>query len=92
MRTLTLVLVEGLSELVELGRHLESLHENTLLSLDAHVARPLDEACEVTLGLDISSKTEVANLLLEERARTSGSATSTSFRFNDLLSLSFLHL
>ena len=90
--TLTLVLVEGLRELVELRRHLESLHKDTFLSLDAHVARPLDEACQVTLRLDVSTKTEVANLLLEERSRTSSSATSTSFRLNDLLSLSFLHL
>lgn len=91
-RTLTLVLVEGLGELVELRRHLESLHKDTFLSLDAHVARPLDEACEVTLRLDVSTKTEVANLFLEERSRTSSSATSTSFGLNDLLSLSFLHL
>ena len=91
-RTLTLVLVESLGELVDLRRHLQSLHEDALLPLDANVARPLDETGQVLRRLDISSKTIVANVLLEERAIASGSATSTSFGFNDLLALSFLHL
>ena len=80
-----LVLVESLGELVDLRRHLQSLHEDALLPLDANVARPLDETGQVLRRLDISSKTIVANVLLEERAIASGSATSTSFGFNDLL-------
>ena len=91
-RTLTLVLVEGLGELVELRRHLESLHKDTFLSLDAHVARPLDEACQVTLRLDVSSKSEVASGLLEQRTRSSAGTSATSPGLNDLLSLGFLHL
>lgn len=63
---LTLVLLKGLAELVDLGRHLQSLHEDSLLSLDANVARPFDEAGEVTLGLDVTSKSEVSSVLLEE--------------------------
>jgi len=61
----SLVLVESVRELVDLRRHLQSLHKDALLTLNTDVARPLDETGQVTLGLDVSSKTEVANLLLE---------------------------
>jgi len=87
-----LVLVESFLELVDLGRYLKSLHQDALLPLNAHVARPFHESCKVTLWLDVTSKTEVANLLLEERSRSCGSASSTSFGFNNLLSLLLLHL
>ncbi len=89
---LTLVLLKGLGELVDLGRDLQSLHQDALLTLDSDVARPFHKAGEVALWLDVSSKTEVASILFEERTVSSRSATSTSFRFNDLLALSFLHL
>lgn len=62
---LTLVLLEGLRELVDGGGHLQSLHKNSLLSLNSNVTRPFDEAGEVTLGLDISSKSEIFSILLE---------------------------
>lgn len=62
---LTLVLLKSLSELVDGGGHLQPLHENSLLSLDSDVARPFDEAGEVTRGLDISSKSEIFSILLE---------------------------
>lgn len=87
-----LVLLYSLGELIDCRRHLQSLHQDPLLSLDADVARPLNEAGEVTLRLDVSSKSEVASVLLEERPRSSVSATTTSFGLNDLLSLGFLHL
>ena len=89
---LTLVLLKGLGELVDLRGHLQSLHQNSLLSLDTNVARPFYEAGEVTLWLDVSSKSEIFGILLEERSISSGSATCTSLGLNDLLSLSFLHL
>ena len=89
---LTLVLLEGLTELVDAGRHLQSLHENSLLSLDSDVTRPFNKASEVARRLDVSSKSEIFSVLLEERTRSSASATSTSLGLNDLLSLSFLHL
>ena len=89
---LTLVLLKGLGELVDLGRDLQSLHENALLTLDTDVAGPFHKAGEVARWLDVSSKTEVASILLEERTTSSSSATCTSFRYNDLLALSFLHL
>ena len=65
---LTLVLLECLGELVDGGGHLQSLHQNSLLSLDADVLRPFDEAGEVTLGLDVSAKSEILHILLEQRA------------------------
>jgi len=61
----SLVLLEGLRELVDGGGHLQSLHKNSLLSLNSNVTRPFDEAGEVTLGLDISSKSEIFSILLE---------------------------
>jgi hypothetical protein len=87
----SLVLLEGLTELVDAGRHLQSLHENSLLSLDSDVTRPFNKASEVARRLDVSSKSEIFSVLLEERTRSSASATSTSLGLNDLLSLSFLH-
>jgi len=86
-----LVLLDSLAELVDRGRHLKSLHQDPLLSLDADVAGPLDEASQVTLRLDVSSKSEVASRLLEERTRSRASTTATSLGLNDLLSLGFLH-
>ena len=89
---LTLVLLEGLGELVDRRGNLQTLHQDSLLPLDANVAGPFDEAGEVALRLDVSSKTEVASVLLEKRSGASG-ATSTSLGFNDLLSLlNFLSL
>ena len=66
--SLTLVLLKGLAELVDLRGHLQSLHQNSLLSLDADVARPFNEAGEVALWLDVSSKSEIFSTLLEERS------------------------
>jgi len=87
----SVVLLESLAELVDGGGHLQSLHEDSLLTLDADVARPSDKAGKVALGLNISSKTEVASILLEERAGSGAGTTSTSLGLDDLLSLSFLH-
>ena len=80
-------------ELVDHWWHLQSLHEDSLLSLDADVLWPLDESSEVALWLDVASETEVSWVLLEERPRTGSRATSSSLGFNDLLSsFNFLHL
>ena len=67
---LTLVLLECLGELVDGGGHLESLHEDTLLSLDTDILWPLDETGQVSLWLDVSSESEVSGSLLEEGARS----------------------
>jgi hypothetical protein len=61
-----LVLVEDLGEDVESGGHLESHHEDSLLSLDSDVLGPLDESGEVSSGLDVTTDTEASGGLLEE--------------------------
>lgn len=65
---LTLVLVNSLLELVEGGRNLQSLEEDSLLALDADVLGPLDEAGQVSLGLDVTTDSKVTSILLEEGA------------------------
>ena len=77
--------------MIDGGGHLQSLHQDSLLSLDSNVARPFDETGEVTFGLDISTKSEILSRFLEEGAGASGTSRA-SLRLNDLLSLSFLHL
>ena len=91
-KTPTFVLVDCGSELVDGWGHLQSLEKNSLLSLDSDVLWPLDETSKVSLGLDVSSETEVSWVLLEETSRTGG-GTRSSLGLNDLLtSLNFLHL
>ena len=63
---LTLVLVNGLRELVDGGRDLEALEKNALLSLNADVLGPFDKAGEVTDWLDVTTDSEVLGGLLEE--------------------------
>jgi hypothetical protein len=87
------VLVASLGELVDGGGHLQSLEQDSLLSLDSDVLWPLNESSKVALWLDISSKTEVAWILLEKRSGTTRAGGCTSFGFNNLSSLlCFLHL
>jgi len=53
---------------VESGRDLESLEENSLLSLNSNIFWPLDKASEISLGLDVSSNSEISWVLGEQRA------------------------
>lgn len=62
----TLVLLNGVSELIDGGGHLQSLHQNSLLPLDSDVLWPFDETGEVSLWLDVTSESEVLCFLLEE--------------------------
>jgi hypothetical protein len=62
---LTLILVNGLWELIDGGGNLESCKKNSLLTLDTNVLRPLDETSEVSLGLDVSTDSKVTWILLE---------------------------
>mmetsp|Transcript_9036 Transcript_9036/g.16403 ORF Transcript_9036/g.16403 Transcript_9036/m.16403 type:complete len:302 (+) Transcript_9036:369-1274(+) len=65
-----LVLGHGVRELVHRRRHREALHEHLLLALEAHVARPFDEAAEVAAGgPDVTADAEVARAGREERIR-----------------------
>lgn len=74
-----------------MGRYLQSLQEDSLLTLDADVFGPLDEASEISHGLDVATDSKVTSILLEQRAlNLLGCASTTS---NNLLALSdFLHL
>lgn len=47
------VLVEGVRELGDRRRDFQALMEDDLLTLEANVLGPLDEASQVLLGLDI---------------------------------------
>jgi len=90
-----LVLVNGVSELIDGGRHLQSLHQDSLLPLDSDVPWPFDETGEVSLWLNVTSESEVLGSFLEERSLTNVITASwgTSLGLNDLLSLScFLNL
>jgi len=64
----SLVLIDGLGELVECGGNLQSLKKNSLLTLDANVFGPLDEASKISLGLDVTTNSKVTSILLEKRA------------------------
>jgi len=61
------LLVQSLAELVDARGHLESLLENSALSLEFDVLGPSDESREVALGLDVLSNTKVLGSLLKER-------------------------
>lgn len=87
-----LVLLKSVVELGNAWRHLKALHKDGLLSLDANVARPLDEASQITFGLDITTNTEVAGALFEERVlfisgsgRASDNGSSTFLLCSDHL-------
>jgi hypothetical protein len=62
-----LIPVDSIGELVKSGRNLQSLKKNSLLTLNANVLRPSDEASEISLWLDVSSDSEVTGILLEQR-------------------------
>lgn len=74
-----------------MGRDLQSLQEDSLLTLDADVFGPLDEAGEVSHGLDVATDSKVTSILLEQGALNLLGCDSTTG--NNLLALSdFLHL
>lgn len=61
-----LVLVEGVLELGNSWWHLQTLEKNSLLSLEADVLGPLDEAGHVLSWLDVTTDSEVTGTLLEK--------------------------
>jgi len=71
-----LVLVNGVSELSKHWWGLQSLHHDSLLSLDSDILWPLDESGEVFLWLDITTDSEVSWALLEEGRSTGSSSTA----------------
>jgi hypothetical protein len=65
----SLVLVKSLSELVDAGGNLETLHEDGLLALDTHITRPLHVTGQVKgAGTGILTDAVVTSILLEEVA------------------------
>lgn len=54
-----------MAELGNAWRHFQALHQDALLPLNTNVLGPLDEACEVSLRLDVSSDSKVAWVLFE---------------------------
>lgn len=61
------IAVEGVLELRDRGGDLEAHVQDLLLALKTDIFGPLDEAGEITLGLDVLADTEVAGALLDER-------------------------
>lgn len=62
------VAVQGVLELSNRRRDLEAHVQDLLLALQADVLRPLHEAGDIALGLDVLADTEVAGALLDEGA------------------------
>ena len=88
---LTLVLVNGRLELVDVGWDLKALEKDALLSLDADILGPLDETGEVANWLDVTTDSEVLGALLEE-ALSSIFSLGVSRNSNFLSLRSFLNL
>jgi len=88
----SLVLLESLSELVDGGGHLQSGEENSLLSLNTDVLGPLDKSGEITLGLDVTTDSEVSGALLEKGALLSLISLATGSNDNLLSFSNFLGL
>lgn len=61
------VAVEGLGELGNRRRHLQTHVEDLALALQADVLRPSHHARKVALGLDVLADTEVLRATLEQR-------------------------
>lgn len=61
------VTVEGVLELSNSRRDLETEAQDLLLALQLNILGPFDEARQVALRLDVLANTEVARALLEER-------------------------
>jgi len=81
------VLVEGVRELRDGGGNLEALVEDDLLPLQADVFGPLDEAGQVTDGLDVLADAEVFGGGLEEGVLLGlGGLAGTEGRGSGLLS------
>lgn len=91
---LTLVSVNSSLKLVDGRGNLQSLEQDSLLTLDPDVFGPSHKTSEVSLGLDVASNPEVACVLLEERTLALfASSFSLGRSYDHLLSLSdFLYL
>jgi len=80
-----LVLVDDVLELVQGGRHLQSLEQDSLLALNPDVFGPLHKSSEISLWLDVSSNSECAWVLGEEGTVDFLVSTFTACRCSDYL-------
>jgi len=90
-KSLGLISGESVGELVDDGRDLQTLEENSLLALEENVSRPLHESGHVSLRLDVSADLKHTLGALEEVAELLlllGSLVAA----NLLLGLTFCHL
>jgi len=84
------VLVEGVRELGNGGRNLETLAENDLLALQANIFGPLDEAGQISFGAHVLADTEVLGLRFEQGVFDDlGRLTRSGGSWGGLLSGSF---
>jgi len=60
-------LVSSSGELVERGGNLQSVQQDSLLSLEDDVSGPLNESSEISLGLNVLSNSEVSGSSLDQR-------------------------
>jgi hypothetical protein len=93
-KILTLVLVDGVCELVETWRNLQSHKKNSLLALESNVLRPFHKSSQVPLRLDVASNPIISWVLREQRAFVclSTALCSAASNHNLLAFSSFLHL
>ena len=63
---MSLISLKGVGELSDLGRDLESGHEDPLLSLEANILGPLHKPGKIRLVVDVSSDSEVLGVLGKE--------------------------
>lgn len=68
------------------------MEEDALLSLDAHILWPLDEAGQVLGLLDITTDAEVSWVLLEKRLSSSSLVVTDNHLLGNLLDLSATHM
>lgn len=68
------------------------MHENSLLSLNSNVLGPFDESGKISLGLDVTSNSEVTGVLLEEGVLFAGTGSGGVTDEYSSLSSSFLNL
>ena len=63
----SLLALKGLLELVNGWGNLQALLQHCLLTLETHILGPSQEPAQITLGLNISTNTEIPGTLLKER-------------------------
>lgn len=69
-----LIFFDSVLELSDCWWNLQSLHKNSLLALNSNILGPLNEASEVSLGLDVSPDSKVAWVLFEQRILFAGAS------------------